>query len=397
MARLLATKTCIYCDSKHAAGVCLGTVQAPSHVQLALDCQRSTLYAQHRLRLTMQHVYGHAGNLGNECADHAAALGSLGFISNHNNTARWCRHNFDTNALCEGCNNIITLTHLHIVRVATASVRFWKDWIALGQKQQREFRMRASCGSFIGFQVHLSLVDTTCDFALSLSFHVFTLLFRRGDGAPKLVCLYRIELWRIFCAQHVEFYFLNYYVTYELTILSYLLSMILVWQKLRSLVTSPLIHFAARKRLSHLAPLPEVTHFFIGAWHHCRSCMVEAWESGNPGVLFTAQSDHVEHEYCTGKSGRAIDFPFRHILLGIGRGEELNCVRSRIRSFFFMTPLSATAADGGAPVTNDEVKAKLEHHRHRSMTPLWHLCVGRRKDSKCHEKSASHNELRARE
>ena len=62
-------EACIYYDSKHAAGVCLGTIQARSHLQLALACQRSTLRVQHRLRLTMQHVYGHAGNLGNECAD----------------------------------------------------------------------------------------------------------------------------------------------------------------------------------------------------------------------------------------------------------------------------------------------------------------------------------------
>ena len=32
----------------------------------------------------MQHVCGHTGNLGNECADHAAALGALGLVSNHN-------------------------------------------------------------------------------------------------------------------------------------------------------------------------------------------------------------------------------------------------------------------------------------------------------------------------
>ena len=65
-------------NSKHAAGVSLGTIQARTHVQLALACQRSMLCAQHRLRLTVQHVYGHTGNLGNECDDHAAALGSLG-------------------------------------------------------------------------------------------------------------------------------------------------------------------------------------------------------------------------------------------------------------------------------------------------------------------------------
>ena len=55
-----------------AAGICLGTIQARTHVQLALAYQQSMIRAQHRLRLTMQHVYGHSGNLGSECADHAA-------------------------------------------------------------------------------------------------------------------------------------------------------------------------------------------------------------------------------------------------------------------------------------------------------------------------------------
>ena len=36
----------------------------------------------------MQHVYGHTGNLGNECADHAAALGTLGLVSNRNLATR---------------------------------------------------------------------------------------------------------------------------------------------------------------------------------------------------------------------------------------------------------------------------------------------------------------------
>ena len=61
-------QSCIYYDSLHAAGVCLGTIQARKHVQLALACQRSMIFAQRKLWLTMQHVYGHSGNLGNECA-----------------------------------------------------------------------------------------------------------------------------------------------------------------------------------------------------------------------------------------------------------------------------------------------------------------------------------------
>ena len=67
-------QTCIYYDSLHSAGICLGTNNARTHVHLELACQRSMISAQRKLRLTMQHVYGHGGNLGNECADHAAAL-----------------------------------------------------------------------------------------------------------------------------------------------------------------------------------------------------------------------------------------------------------------------------------------------------------------------------------
>ena len=115
--------SCIYDDSKHAAGVCLGTIQARTHVQLALACERSMLCAQHRLRLTMQHVYGHAGNLGNECADHAAALGSLGLISSHNVATRWVRHNFDTSAHCGDCNSISeVLEKLHSIRTEATSL-----------------------------------------------------------------------------------------------------------------------------------------------------------------------------------------------------------------------------------------------------------------------------------
>ena len=46
--------SCIYHDSKHAAGVCLSTIQARTHNQLALVCQQSMLKVQHKLLLTMQ-------------------------------------------------------------------------------------------------------------------------------------------------------------------------------------------------------------------------------------------------------------------------------------------------------------------------------------------------------
>ena len=49
-------------DSMHAAGICLCTIQARTHVQLALACQQSMIRVQHRLRLIMHHVFGHGGN-----------------------------------------------------------------------------------------------------------------------------------------------------------------------------------------------------------------------------------------------------------------------------------------------------------------------------------------------
>ena len=85
---------CVFFDSKHAAGVCLGTILAGTHVQLGLSCQQFLLKVQHRPRFAMQHVYSHAENLGNECADHAAALGAFGLVSKQNLSTRWARHSF---------------------------------------------------------------------------------------------------------------------------------------------------------------------------------------------------------------------------------------------------------------------------------------------------------------
>ena len=96
--------------------MCLGTIQARTYAQLAVACQQSMLSVQHTLRLTMQHVYGHTGNLGNECADHAAALGTFGLVSNHNLAARWVRHNI-------ACNNIgDVFEKLRAIRTETTSL-----------------------------------------------------------------------------------------------------------------------------------------------------------------------------------------------------------------------------------------------------------------------------------
>ena len=61
--------SCNFFDSRHAVGVCLGTVHARAHEQLGLSCQQLSLKVQHRLRFTVRHVHSHVENLGNECAD----------------------------------------------------------------------------------------------------------------------------------------------------------------------------------------------------------------------------------------------------------------------------------------------------------------------------------------
>ena len=95
-----------FLDSKHAAGVLLGTVQTRANVQLGLACQRLLLQIQVTLRFTMQHIYGHAQNLGNECADHAAALGACGLVSNQNVSARWARPSIDCILCFATCDSL---------------------------------------------------------------------------------------------------------------------------------------------------------------------------------------------------------------------------------------------------------------------------------------------------
>ena len=112
----------VFHDSKHAAGVRLGTI----HACTAWTLLPTLLKVQHRLRFTMQHVYSHAENLGNECADHAAALGAFGLESNHNPSTRWARHScsIDSESCFAKCHNLgDVLEKLRDIRTARVSRR----------------------------------------------------------------------------------------------------------------------------------------------------------------------------------------------------------------------------------------------------------------------------------
>ena len=93
-------QSCIYYGSMHAAGFCLGTIQARTHVPLALACQQSIIHAQCRLRLTMQHVEIWVTNV------LIMLLHLAHLISNHTVATRWIHHNFDASVCFDGCNNI---------------------------------------------------------------------------------------------------------------------------------------------------------------------------------------------------------------------------------------------------------------------------------------------------
>ena len=187
-------QSCIFYDSMLAAGICLGTIQARTRVQLALASQQSMIRVQHKLRLTMQHVYGHRGNLGNECADHAAALGTFGLISSHNVASRWTRHNFDASECFDERHSI-------------------REILERLQHIQQTLRYHTRTGFSIGFSHRVSCVlcalyVCSCLVSHLLSAIRFCLLwiiaFPTSDGSTLFICVYCNEYRRLLRAQYVE-------------------------------------------------------------------------------------------------------------------------------------------------------------------------------------------------
>ena len=109
-------------NSRHATSICLGTVQSRANVASELTCQRLLLQVQLRLRLTMQHIYSHAQNPRNECADHAAALGAFGLVSNQNIRARWMHSSFDSTSLFAPGDNLDDASLFRTVSLCGLSV-----------------------------------------------------------------------------------------------------------------------------------------------------------------------------------------------------------------------------------------------------------------------------------
>ena len=74
------TANSVLYDSKHAARVACGVAHAGRNITLASKCNDLGLRSEDKIYISIHHVYGHAGNAGNECADIAASFGTNGFV-----------------------------------------------------------------------------------------------------------------------------------------------------------------------------------------------------------------------------------------------------------------------------------------------------------------------------
>ena len=73
----------VFCCFKSRSKLSTGITHPCSSVRPANLVQRSFQTVENRVRQSVKHVFGHAGNLGNSCADNAVALGELGYVSWH--------------------------------------------------------------------------------------------------------------------------------------------------------------------------------------------------------------------------------------------------------------------------------------------------------------------------
>ena len=101
-------QSCIYYDSLHAAGVCLGhdpdsyTCATGTRMSTRPCCAPNTGFDSPCNMCMVTVVILEM----NECTDHAAAPGTLGFTSSHIVTTRLIHHNFDATACFDGCHSI---------------------------------------------------------------------------------------------------------------------------------------------------------------------------------------------------------------------------------------------------------------------------------------------------
>ena len=258
-------QSCIYYDSKHAAGVCLGTIQARTHVQLALASQQSM--AQHRLRLTMQHVYGLGGILEMNVLTMPLHLGHSDLL---------------LATMLPPAGFIITLTLPCVLMAVTTSPRSWNDCNALELMQRHYLKIEVCVVftiGFIVFLVHLTRIFYVIfDPALSLLFCAWVLcsleqamesLSSSVSTVPSFEDDFAHNMWNP----------LLDLLSLEQTSVLFYTSKALNWPRLHSLVILPLIYSATKKVLMilHDATLGTIARgVFIVVRHHSHQTSVKA-------------------------------------------------------------------------------------------------------------------------
>ena len=110
--------------------VCLGNTCPIGTCVSAVDAKRST-----------QVMYGNTGNLRNECADHAAALGTFGLVSSQT---------------LVHVGLVITLILPLVLVLATTLETSWKNCVTSELKQHRYFRTGVSAVFLIGLSMTLT-------------------------------------------------------------------------------------------------------------------------------------------------------------------------------------------------------------------------------------------------
>ena len=83
-------------------------------INLANRCNALLLRNKDRIFISVHHVFGHASNAGNECADIAAPFGTNGFMSECNTPAWWPIRHFRVQELFQEARCLSTLQGVHM-------------------------------------------------------------------------------------------------------------------------------------------------------------------------------------------------------------------------------------------------------------------------------------------
>ena len=217
------------------------------------------IFAQRKLRLTMQHVYGHSGNLGNECADHCRCTRDFRLYLKPQRYHSLDSPNFDATACFDGCHSI--------TEILERSQRIRTDAVSLSQK--KELALCSPSGSLCLLCISRALWSFVF---LALSLFPFWFLFpQTSDGQTFFIRVCRTESRRLLRAQHVESSVGLAFSSGRSMVFSPLFSWKSTWPRSHCLVTLLLMYSVTRKACTilHDASWGTIVHgVFLILWHH---------------------------------------------------------------------------------------------------------------------------------